>query len=159
MNWFERHLNWTVVLSWVAQYPLAFVLGTLVTLFLYSVSPNMAEETVAGVAAVIAVIGDLTALFLVGAWALKKKARSLWNLLLLILPFGFIIFLSLENRSIESPVYYTCSCCGAQYDTEWGKTYGAASRCCTDLPQEEQEELWNNRLNINTPLLDCKHRL
>ncbi len=55
-------------------------------------------------------------------------------------------------------VYYTCQCCGAQYNAEWGKTYSACSRCCTGLRREEQEELWNNRLNTDTPLRDCKHR-
>lgn len=95
LNWFQRHLNWTVILTVVALYPLDFVIG----LLLYSIDPYMAEETVEGIAVLIAVIVNLAVLFLVGAWALKRKARNLWHLLWLIVPFGLIIFLCLENKS------------------------------------------------------------
>ncbi|GAI46660.1 unnamed protein product, partial [marine sediment metagenome] len=38
-------------------------------------------------------------LFGIDGWVLKKKNRSLWNLLWLIVPFGWIVFLCLENRT------------------------------------------------------------
>ena len=98
MNWFERHLNWTVFLVLVALYPLDFFLGFLVGVLLYSINPYMATDIIEGVAVAIALIVNFALLFLVGAWALKKKARSLWNLLWFIVPFGLIVFLCLENR-------------------------------------------------------------
>ncbi len=103
LNWFERHLNWTVFLvAVVAPYPIYFVFGLLIGLFLYSIEPYMAEETAVGIAVTIGLIVDLVVLFLVGAWALNKKARSLWNLLWFIVPFGLIVFLCLENRGVQS---------------------------------------------------------
>lgn len=77
MNWFQRHLNWIVVLFsivanlvWVnTKDPLSFWF-----------------------------IGFLVATPFVCGWALKQKGRSLWHLLILFLPFGWIWFLCLENR-------------------------------------------------------------
>jgi hypothetical protein len=102
MNWFERHLNWTVFLVVVALYPLDFILGFIIGLLLYSIDPYMAAETMGVVVFAIAFIVNLALLFLVGAWALKKKARSLWNLLWFIVPFGLIVFLCIENRGVQS---------------------------------------------------------
>ena len=38
-------------------------------------------------------------LFGIDGWVLRRKGRSLWNLLWLIVPLGWIVFLCLENRS------------------------------------------------------------
>jgi len=80
-------------------YPLNFAVALVVGLLLFSIDPFTAEETAEGIAVLIAFIVNLAVLFPVAAWSLKKKSRSLWNLLLLIVPFGLIIFLCLENRS------------------------------------------------------------
>jgi len=99
MNWFERHLNWTVVFVLVALYPIDFVIGFLGALFLYAIDPYMADETAEAIVMTVALILNFVLMFLVGTWALKKKARNLWNLLWLIVPFGIIVFLCLENQA------------------------------------------------------------
>ena len=38
-------------------------------------------------------------LFGIDGWVLRRKSRNLWNLLWLIIPFGWIVFLFLENKS------------------------------------------------------------
>ena len=79
MNWFERHLNWTVILATVVANLIGFLTFDL------------------GVA-----IGCMVGLVLVYGWALDRKARSLWNILWTLVPYvGMIIFLCLENKSVE----------------------------------------------------------
>jgi len=91
MNWLERHLNWVAFLSWIALYPLGFITGTLI-LFIY---PYMSTG------AYYAIVYSVSILWLFGidGWVLRRKNRSLWNLLWLIIPIGWIVFLSLENKS------------------------------------------------------------
>ncbi len=91
MNWFRRHLNWTIVLVWVASFPISYVVGTIIQF----INPYISTGT-------YYVIGyTINGLWLlgIGGWVLRKKNRSLWNLLWLIIPLGWIVFLLLENRS------------------------------------------------------------
>ena len=90
-NWFSRHLNWVAVLSWVALYPLGYITGLLTI----SISPYMST----GVYYSIVYLTEALWLFGIDGWVLRKKNRSLWNLLWLIIPFGWIVFLCLENRT------------------------------------------------------------
>ena len=62
MNWFRRHLNWTLVLA----YLLWFV-------------PNAGESVVAQRFALVALIF----LTVVSGWVIKQKGRSLWWILLM----------------------------------------------------------------------------
>lgn len=41
----------------------------------------------------------LVVCFPIYGWILKQKKRTLWWLFILFVPFGWIVFLSLENRS------------------------------------------------------------
>ena len=91
MNWFRRHLNWVAVLSWVALYPLGYITGALIL----SISPYMSTGVYYSIAYIIVALW----LFGIDGWVLRKKNRSLWNLLWLVIPFGWIVFLGLENRS------------------------------------------------------------
>ena len=92
-NWFERHLNWTVGLNY-------FIVAAIRTAIVYS-SPgsNSLWYTVW--------IILLVEIVLVCAWALRKKGRSLWWLLLLLLGFvglgliGLILILTFKN--LNSP--------------------------------------------------------
>jgi len=91
MDWFRRHLNWTVVLAWVASFPLSYIVGSLIQ----SINPYISTGT-------YYLIGyTIQGLWLLGiaGWVLRKKNRSLWNLLWLFVPFGWIVFLCLENRA------------------------------------------------------------
>ena len=91
MNWFRRHLNWVAVLSWVALYPLGYITGALIL----SISPYMSTGVYYSIVYIVAALW----LFGIDGWVLREKDRSLWNLLWPIVPFGWIVFLNLENRS------------------------------------------------------------
>jgi uncharacterized membrane protein YeaQ/YmgE (transglycosylase-associated protein family) len=91
-SWFERHLNWTMVLGFVGAYAGAFVAGLVAVL----VDPYVSGD----VLYIIGLIVGLSVLVPVWGWALRRKSRSLWWLPLgLFVPFGFIALLVLENKS------------------------------------------------------------
>lgn len=79
VNWFQRHVNWTTML---------FILPGL---FLMGISNAYSQVGLyfIGLAMCLPVL----------IWALKEKKRSLWWILILFVPFGWIVFLCLENRS------------------------------------------------------------
>jgi len=93
MKWFKRHLNWVALLSWVAVYPLSYAIGALIL----SISPYMSTGAYYAIAYLIIAVW----LFGISGWVLRKKNRGLWHLLWLVIPFGWIVFLSLENKSGE----------------------------------------------------------
>jgi len=81
-NWFQRHLNWTVILSGVATNVLLLVIAFTESESLFWVIYSLC----------------IIALFVVAGWALRQKNRSLWWLFIFFVPFGWIVFLCLENR-------------------------------------------------------------
>lgn len=91
MNWFNRHLNWTALLSWIALYLLIYLIRTLIL----HVNPYIPTS------AYLAILYGVSAawLFGIGGWVLRKKNRNLFHLLWLVIPFGWIVFLSLENKA------------------------------------------------------------
>jgi len=90
MNWFQRHLNWTLVLTYLTPYLIIIILGTFGVLSSGSV-PTIPE-------ALFLIICFIAGFFVFG-WVLRRKNRSLWWLLMVFVPFGFIVWLGLENRS------------------------------------------------------------
>jgi len=82
-GWFQRHLNWTVVIIWVLLLPLCVIIADIIGI---------------PIDIIILVVPILIILPLTG-WALKQKNRSLWWLLLFIIPFLWLVYLGLENRS------------------------------------------------------------
>ncbi len=96
MNWFERHLNWTVILATGASSVLAFVLA-FVFGFLFWNLPT--EELEAGGFA-IGLIVYVPVVTVVLGWALRQKKRRLWWIFLWwFVPFGCLFVLTLANRS------------------------------------------------------------
>ena len=94
-NWFERHLNWTMVLGLLGAYLAVFIVDLIIILYYPYVSDD--------VLFVIGLIINLAILTPVWWWALRRKNRSLWWLPLgLFVPFGFIVLLCLENRGETS---------------------------------------------------------
>jgi len=87
MNWFERHLNWTMVLAWLSTYAISFILASLMIL----IDPYMSDD----VFFAIIVIANLAVVIGVGQWVLRKKNRSLAWLLISWTWF----FLLIENHS------------------------------------------------------------
>lgn len=94
-NWFERHLNWTMVLGVVGAYLAVFIAVFAIVLF----DPYVSDVALSGIGLII----TLAILTPVWGWALRRKNRSLWWLPLgLFVPFGWIVLLCLENRSDTS---------------------------------------------------------
>ncbi len=96
MNWFNKHLNWTVVLSWLTSY---FIFLALLAIFSTGIEPYVTDELAANGLVLIYSISFVLLPVFVAGWALKKKSRNLWWLLILYVPFGALFFLTLENRS------------------------------------------------------------
>ena len=94
-NWFARHLNWTTVLSWFGGMAASFVAAFIVGITTYG-SDFQHTEVVAYFAGYTAALAWL---LITNGWVLRKKGRSEWYLLLLLVPFGFFFLLSLENRN------------------------------------------------------------
>lgn len=94
-NWFERHLNWTMVFGVLG----ATLVNVVVQLGIISYDPYVSDDVLYVIGFVIA----LAILIPVLGWALRRKNRSLWWLPLgLFVPFGWIVLLCLDNRSRTS---------------------------------------------------------
>jgi len=91
MNWFRRHLNWTMVLAWVICISLAaiFASGAEVALSWGRLSGGL----------ILLAIGCIFVglMWWATIWAIKQKGRSLLHLFWLLVPFGFIVLLVLKN--------------------------------------------------------------
>ena len=77
MNWFQRHLNWTCVFSYLLVLVMATI-GSVITVLTY---PDISHNILAGIAAIAGGI----ILLLAGSWVIKQKGRSQWWLLLTVL--------------------------------------------------------------------------
>jgi len=81
MNWFERHLNWTLIL---AVFGAALPASILIWLIDSMLVDWMAVTIIA---------------LPVAIWFLRRKNRSLWWLWLWFLPLVWLVFLLLRNKS------------------------------------------------------------
>ncbi len=87
MSWEERHLNWSLVLVWLFGPPASYIAASIIGL----AYPDLIEP-----------IGVLISLGLITWktwWFLKKKNRSIGNLIWIIIPFGIVVLLYLKNLS------------------------------------------------------------
>ena len=78
---------------------LGFLIGEfLMGAILYFNDPYVTDETlnIAGILASIVIA--ILFLLPISGWILDQKGRSLWNLILIFIPFGLIIFLCIGNR-------------------------------------------------------------
>jgi len=96
MNWFQRHLNWTwVIVVLVGSFVIGLVFGLVVGL-----ENPYALYTSYGALYWLSYLLSLLLWIIISVWVLRRKNRSLWWLLVFLVPFiGWIIFLCLENRS------------------------------------------------------------
>jgi hypothetical protein len=90
VNWFERHLNWTLIISWIICMPIYGALGSVVV---YDIEPS--GGVVSGIISVI-----FLGLFLwTAVWVVKQRNQSLLWLSILILPIlGVILLMVLDNN-------------------------------------------------------------
>jgi hypothetical protein len=92
-NWFQRHLNWTLILGGIG----IFFVDVLIGIFL-RITGLFRLLTVFRLDFVLGVI--LFMLFLVHiGWFLRRKNRSLAWVLIIFVPFGWIVLLALANKS------------------------------------------------------------
>lgn len=100
MNWFQRHLNWTLVLAWTVfnLFAVVYVGGDYAGFIV-----DLYRAGGVGVVQLYALFGFVVvaAYLFVCGWVLKRKSRSLWWLLILVVPFGFIVFLCLKNKTLN----------------------------------------------------------
>jgi len=96
-NWFQRHLNWTFFLAVICGYLVGFTYGPGLLSNYY---PNVSYDIYTGLG-----FGNLIATNIsipLGLWVLHQKYRKFWWIFILFVPFGWIIFLCLENRILEN---------------------------------------------------------
>jgi tetratricopeptide (TPR) repeat protein len=86
-NWFERHLNWTMVLAWLGPNLVAILVVTF-------------PEELASLGTFDLIV-FLVLSISVGQWVLKKKNRSMWWLLIS----PTIFFLLIDNKSFMRDEY------------------------------------------------------
>lgn len=92
-NWFERHLNWTMVLAWVGTWVLTY----LVWFFMAVTNPGLFVDFATAIGLIIFFAASIS----VGWWVLKKKNRSLAWLLICWTWF----FLLIDNKSPIQDAY------------------------------------------------------
>ena len=93
-SWFERHLNWTVVLAWLSLGLVSIIVFASAEAF----DPFMLSPLTSLGYILIYVVFTIS--FVAEAWYLVNKNRSLWWILMPnVVPFGGIVFLCLQNRS------------------------------------------------------------
>ena len=99
MNWFKRHLNWTMLLPTMGT---ARAFWALCAVFLAYPCNIHIGPLEGGLGLVWLSIGIPCGF--VDAWGLKRKGRSLkW--LLLIIPFGLLPYICLKNKATETETY------------------------------------------------------
>jgi len=85
VNWFERHLNWTMVLPW---HVMALVGGCIVAL----ADLRVFDEALWAMGIILGLLAPIP----VAVWVLRKKNRSIWWLLIS----WSYFFLSVSNKSL-----------------------------------------------------------
>lgn len=115
MNYFNRHLNWTMVLAWlvgaILVYASILAIATILSTWsmavvTYSLFGWISNEVIAqslywflGLITIVFAFAVVVMSWWITIWAIKKKGRSQWNLGWLLIPFGFIALLALKNRA------------------------------------------------------------
>jgi hypothetical protein len=105
-GWFEKHLNLSFALALVASVIIVVIASTVIV----AVEPEISDESLIGITNLIGYGTTLVVQFPVAAWVIRKKARNPWNILWLLLPFGFVmVFLlsnmsGVKNKNLKSPL-------------------------------------------------------
>ncbi|MDD5312828.1 MAG: hypothetical protein PHO26_07340 [Dehalococcoidia bacterium] len=86
MNWFKRHLNWTLLIATILLPLLTLLIAYFVNDSLGSTSPKIIGWT------------STVLILVIYGWVLQQKKRSLWWLLLFWWPIGCFIYMGLSNK-------------------------------------------------------------
>jgi len=95
MNWFGRHLNWTMGLAWLVCIPLGIISVNILRL---AILWNELSNPLTVIFSIIAFVCGVL-VWWVTIWVIKQKGRSLLHLFWLLLPLGFIAILVLKNHN------------------------------------------------------------
>jgi hypothetical protein len=90
MNWFQRHLNWTFVLSWLASFVAALMGGDSIEVSADGIFMNSSS--------LLGLVVPIAVLFVPSAWVIRRKGQSLGWILLA----GLLSPLGLGNKKKES---------------------------------------------------------
>jgi len=105
VRWFKRHLNWTIVLSWMVAALFWVIFGGSLgwhsdSATVIEVGPIVSSEAFGGWVVLIGLVGTPAIVLLATGWALRRKNRSLLHLLwYLLFWIGAIVLLCLKNQS------------------------------------------------------------
>ena len=101
MSWFKKHLNLTLVLSWIVAFVFVIIFGWDFYWGPIEVDPVISSQAFGGWTGVIGLLGALAIVLLATGWYLRQKNRSALNFFwyLLFPPIGALILLCLGNRS------------------------------------------------------------
>ena len=97
LNWFQRHLNWSLVLVTIGVFFVGLAVGSL---FGYT-TPELSllsYESIEWITFFIGVIISLAVFIPFTIWFLRRKGRSLGWVGMLFVPFGLIVLLCLRNH-------------------------------------------------------------
>ncbi len=89
-SWFEKHLNWTMVITWLGTLAICSIVG----LFIGFIYPTWAVSNMGTINA-LGFILQVSIPIPIVIWVLKKKNRSLWWLLIS----WTLFFLLITNRN------------------------------------------------------------
>lgn len=101
MNWFKRHLNWTLTLVWLVCFPLAivFINAIRVSILGSATLESLASAALFHVIATVILCGFI---IWVTVWVIRRKGRSPLHMFWIFLwPFGLIPLLLLKNYKEE----------------------------------------------------------
>ena len=90
LNWFKRHLDWTLGFAAVSAYGIAFGASSIFE-FTFPTVPYEVTDVVFALVSNIIILP-------VALWVLRQKGRKLWWLFILFAPFGWIFIILLDNH-------------------------------------------------------------
>jgi len=97
MSWFSRHLNWTLVLTWLICAPIGVVASNVAR---YTVLSALEVSGTAIISLIITLVCGIL-VWWATIWVIRQKRRSLLHLFWLLLPLGFVAILVLKNHNKE----------------------------------------------------------
>ncbi len=98
-SWTEKHLNLSLLIAFMVSEIAAFFI--MLTLAPFTDAGYAADEIITP-AWMISTSAAYVILFPVVSWVVRKKARSPWNVLWLLMPLGIIMILLLSNMSKQT---------------------------------------------------------